>query len=74
MGFAAERGKSCRHKKKLCPIKGKLAIKVQKTAYEAGALIRVSGPNMIISPSLIIDEADIDTVLSAIEAGVKAAS
>ena len=56
------------------PVDGKLAIKVQKTAYEAGALIRVSGPNMIISPSLIIDEADIDTVLSAIEAGVKAAS
>ena len=56
------------------PVDGKLAIKVQKTAYEAGSLIRVSGPNMIISPSLIIDEADIDTVLSAIEAGVKAAS
>mgnify|MGYP000338243726 FL=1 len=56
------------------PVDGQLAIKVQKTAYEAGALIRVSGPNMIISPSLIIDEADIDTVLSAIEAGVKAAS
>ena len=55
------------------PIDGKLALRMQKAAYEAGALIRVSGPNMIISPSLIIDEADIDSVLNAIEAGLKIA-
>jgi hypothetical protein len=29
---------------------------------------------VIISPSLIIDEADIDTVLGAMEAGLKAIS
>ena len=56
------------------PIDGKLAMKMQKSAYEAGALIRVSGPNVIISPSLIIDEADIDAVLGAMETGLKAIS
>ena len=56
------------------PIDGKLALKMQKAAYAAGALIRVSGPNAILSPSLIIDEADIDVTLGALEAGLKAIS
>ena len=56
------------------PIDGKLAVKMQKSAYAAGALIRVSGPNVILSPSLIIEEADIDIILGALEAGLKAIS
>ena len=56
------------------PIDGKLALKMQKAAYAAGALIRVSGPNVILSPSLIIEEADIDITLGALEAGLKAIS
>ena len=56
------------------PIDGKLAVKMQKSAYAAGALIRVSGPNVILSPSLIIEEADIDITLGALEAGLKAIS
>ena len=56
------------------PIDGKLAVKMQKSAYSAGALIRVSGPNVILSPSLIIEEADIDITLGALEAGLKAIS
>lgn len=56
------------------PIDGKLAIKMQKAAYQAGALIRVSGPNVILSPSLVIEEADIDIALNAVEEGLKAIS
>ena len=56
------------------PIDSKLAIKLQKTAYQAGALIRVSGPNVILSPSLVIEEADIDIALNAVEEGLKAIS
>jgi len=56
------------------PIDGKLALKMQKAAYAAGALIRVSGPNVILSPSLVIDETDIDLTLGALEAGLKAIS
>ena len=31
---------------------------VQKAAYEAGAMVRVSGPNIILSPPLVISEGD----------------
>ena len=47
---------------------------MQKSAYAAGALIRVSGPNVILSPSLVIEEADIDIALNAVEEGLKTIS
>jgi len=56
------------------PIDSPLALKMQKSAYDAGALIRVSGPNVIISPPLIINAAEIDAILNALEAGLKAVS
>ena len=43
--------------------------KVQEAAYAAGAMIRVSGPNILMSPALILTEADVDTILSALDAG-----
>ena len=42
---------------------------VQAKAYEAGAMVRVSGPNIILSPPLVITEADATTILSALDAG-----
>ena len=51
---------------------GQMAI-VQETAYEAGAMVRVSGPNIILSPPLVVTEADADTILSALDAGFAAA-
>jgi adenosylmethionine-8-amino-7-oxononanoate aminotransferase len=42
---------------------------VQAKAYEAGAMIRVSGPNIILSPPLILSEADAGVILSALNAG-----
>ncbi|MCB1409303.1 MAG: aminotransferase class III-fold pyridoxal phosphate-dependent enzyme [Rhodobacter sp.] len=44
---------------------------VQKVAYDAGAMVRVSGPNVILSPSLVLTSADVQTILTALDAGLK---
>ena len=46
---------------------------VQETAYREGAMIRVSGPNIILSPPLVLDEADANAILNALDAGLSAA-
>jgi hypothetical protein len=46
--------------------------RVQKAAYEAGAMIRVSGPNIILSPPLVLTSADVQVILSAVDAGLSA--
>lgn len=43
--------------------------KVQEVAYKAGAMVRVSGSNIILSPPLVVTEADVEVILSALEAG-----
>jgi putrescine---pyruvate transaminase len=53
--------------------KDKVAI-IQDVAYENGAMIRVSGNNLILSPSLILTEADVNTIINAIDAGIAQAS
>lgn len=45
---------------------------VQAKAYEAGAMVRVSGPNIILSPPLVITPDDAITILSALDAGFAA--
>jgi adenosylmethionine-8-amino-7-oxononanoate aminotransferase len=45
---------------------------VQAKAYEAGAMVRVSGPNIILSPPLVITEADATNILAALDAGFAA--
>jgi putrescine aminotransferase len=54
------------------PIDAKSAQVVQETAYENGVMVRVSGPNLILSPSLIVTAADVDAILSALNAGLSA--
>ena len=54
------------------PIDGATATVVQETAYQNGAMVRVSGPNIILSPPLILDEADANTILTALDAGFAA--
>jgi adenosylmethionine-8-amino-7-oxononanoate aminotransferase len=46
--------------------------KVQEVAYQSGAMVRVSGPNIILSPPLVVTEADIATILAALDSGFKA--
>ena len=55
------------------PLDGATAGRIQTAIYDAGAMARISGPNMILSPSLIISEGDINVILGAIETGLKAA-
>ncbi len=43
-----------------------------KAAYEAGAMIRVSGPNIILSPPLILTAEDVRTILEALRVGLSA--
>ena len=47
---------------------------VQNVAYENGAMIRVSGNNLILSPPLVLTAGDVDTIVSAIDAGLTAAA
>ena len=46
--------------------------RVQKVAYEAGAMIRVSGPNIILSPPLVLTSADVQIILKAVDTGLAA--
>lgn len=48
--------------------------KVQETAYKAGAMVRVSGSNIIISPPLILTSGDVQVILGALDAGLRALS
>ena len=56
------------------PADPSFGMAVQKTAYEQGAMIRASGPNVLISPPLVIGEQDVDVILAALDAGITAAS
>ncbi|MEL7524151.1 MAG: aspartate aminotransferase family protein [Pseudomonadota bacterium] len=47
--------------------------KVHKTAYDNGAMIRVSGNNIILSPPLVLSEAHVETILTALDKGLAAA-
>ena len=46
--------------------------KVHRVAYEAGTMVRVSGPNIILSPPLVLSEAHADTILASLDAGFAA--
>jgi adenosylmethionine-8-amino-7-oxononanoate aminotransferase len=47
---------------------------VHGTTYENGAMIRVSGNNIILSPPLVLTEAHVATILAALDAGFAAVS
>ena len=46
-----------------------IAAQIYQATYENGAMIRVSGPNIILSPPLIISESEVTGILSALDAG-----
>lgn len=56
------------------PIDKKTINTVQEVAYRSGAMVRVSGPNIILSPPLVLTAQDADVILSALDAGLAAAS
>ncbi len=54
------------------PIDAARAGKLQEITYQAGAMVRVSGPNVILSPPLVLTEADVNVILSALDKGLAA--
>ncbi len=56
------------------PIDKASAGKIQEEAYKAGAMVRVSGPNIILSPPLVLTSGDVQVILSSLETGLKAVS
>jgi len=49
------------------------AIKrMHKATYEAGTMIRVSGSNLLMSPPLILTQADVAKILADLRSGLKA--
>lgn len=48
--------------------------KAQDGAYAEGVMVRTSGPNIILSPPLIVTAADVQKILSALDAGLKEAA
>jgi putrescine aminotransferase len=54
------------------PIDAGTANTVQEVAYQHGAMVRVSGPNLILSPPLVVTENDCNILLAALDAGFAA--
>ena len=54
------------------PIDAGSAGTVQEVTYQNGAMVRVSGPNLILSPPLIISATEAETLLTALDAGLAA--
>ncbi|TNF17411.1 MAG: aminotransferase class III-fold pyridoxal phosphate-dependent enzyme [Rhodobacteraceae bacterium] len=56
------------------PVDKKTIGTVHRVAYETGTMIRVSGPNIILSPPLVVKEGHVETMLASLDAGLSAAS
>ena len=54
------------------PIEKDRIGRLQRVTYENGAMIRVSGPNIILSPPLVLGAEDVDVILGAIDKGLAA--
>ena len=53
------------------PLDKATAGHIQDVTYEQGVMVRISGPNMIISPPLIVTEQDVSDILNAIDKGLE---
>jgi adenosylmethionine-8-amino-7-oxononanoate aminotransferase len=54
------------------PVDKKIIGAIHRETYRNGAMVRVSGNNIIMSPPLILSDADVDTILAALDAGFAA--
>lgn len=53
------------------PLDKQITSKIQEAIYAQGVMVRVSGPNMILSPPLIVSEQDVVDILAAIDKGLE---
>lgn len=51
------------------PIDKKTIGALHRATYENGAMVRVSGNNVILSPPLVLNSKHVDTILTALDAG-----
>jgi len=56
------------------PIDKTTPLVLQKATYEAGVMIRVSGPNVILSPPLVVTGQDVQAIISALDTGLSTAT
>lgn len=56
-------------RKTKAPVGKDIPLRLQEAVYENGTMVRVSGPNLIMSPPLILSEEEAGQVLSALDAG-----
>ena len=54
------------------PIDKAIPVKLQEAVYRNGTMVRVSGPNVILSPPLVLSESEANTVLASLDAGFRA--
>ena len=47
--------------------------KIFEATYDAGVMVRVSGPNIIMSPPLVLTSEDVQQIVDALDAGFAAA-
>ncbi len=49
-----------------------IPARVARAAYQRGVMVRISGPNMILSPPLVITQAEVDYLVDVLEASFAA--
>lgn len=59
-------------KVKKTPIDPAIVKRIQKATYEAGAMVRMGAPNILMSPPLTISEGEVQTILDALDTGLSA--
>ncbi len=55
------------------PLDATTMKRVHQATYEAGAMVRLGAHNILMSPPLTISEAEVNTILSALDTGLAAA-
>ena len=55
------------------PLDAETVKRIHKATYEAGTMVRIGGNNLMLSPPLVITEAQVDQVLTSLRAGLSAA-
>lgn len=46
------------------------AARIYDAAYESGTMVRISGPNIILSPPLVINASEVDQILMSLDHGL----
>ncbi|MCP4185354.1 MAG: aminotransferase class III-fold pyridoxal phosphate-dependent enzyme, partial [Hyphomicrobiales bacterium] len=56
------------------PVGKEIIAQIHEAIYRAGVMVRISGPNIILSPPLILNDNDVLDILRAVEHGLSSVS